>query len=74
MPLSNGDEIGVFSVDSADTPKVLCAGAVVWRGVNCAITVWGDNDQTPVKDGMHGGDTLIYRVWDSSLSKKYPQR
>jgi len=44
----------------------------VWRGVNCAITVWGDNDQTPVKDGMHGGDTLIYRVWDSSLAKEIP--
>jgi hypothetical protein len=72
LPMANGDEIGVFSIDSADTPSVLCVGAIIWRDVNSAITVWGDNDQTPVKDGMHGGDTLIYRVWDSSLSQEIP--
>src|SRR3990172_8900881 len=41
-PLASGDEIGVF------TPAGLCVGAVIWTGSNTVITVWGDNDQTPV--------------------------
>jgi hypothetical protein len=71
-PISNGDEIGVFAIDSADTPSVLCAGAMVWRGGDWGLTVWGDNDLTPVKDGMHAGDTLTFRVWDSSSSTEIP--
>jgi hypothetical protein len=58
--MEKGDEIGVFS--SAG----LCVGAVVWNDVNCAITVWGDNDMTPAIDGMIAGDTLRFRVWDTT--------
>ncbi|OGU72693.1 MAG: hypothetical protein A3H45_07345 [Ignavibacteria bacterium RIFCSPLOWO2_02_FULL_55_14] len=55
--LVSGDEIGVF------IPGGICAGAVVWTGVNTAITVWGDNDQTPEVDGARAGDRPWFRVW-----------
>ena len=64
--IANGDDIGVF------TPAGLCVGSTVWNGSNTAITVWGDNDQTPATDGMKAGDTLKYRVWDASLSLEVP--
>ena len=57
--LSNGDEIGIFTTEG------LCVGAAVWSNKNAAITVWGDNEQTPVKDGAKAGETLIFRVWDA---------
>ncbi len=67
-PLATGDEIGIF------TPAGLCVGARVWDSVhNRSITVWGDNDRTPtIIDGMIVGDTLSYRIWDSSLAQELP--
>ena len=65
QPLASGDEIGVF------TPAGLCVGARVWDGINNrSIAVWGDNDMTTVVDGAKGGETLSYRVWDSSLAQE----
>jgi hypothetical protein len=65
QPLAPGDEIGVF------TPAGLCVGARVWDGVyNRSIAVWGDNDMTPIVDGAKGGETLSYRIWDSSLAQE----
>ena len=63
--ISSGDEIGAF------TPQGLCVGAVVWTGQNAALTVWGDNDQTTTKDGLAVGDTIMYRIWQSSTNKEY---
>ncbi|MDZ7291387.1 MAG: choice-of-anchor D domain-containing protein [candidate division KSB1 bacterium] len=64
--LENGDEIGVF------TSRNLCCGAVMWDGTNKAITVWGDNSQTPEVDGFTAGDTLRFRVWKKSANTEYP--
>lgn len=64
-PLSNGDEIGVF------TPEGLCVGAVVWNGANTAITVWGDNDQTQTVDGIKTGAQIEYRIWKKSTNVEY---
>jgi hypothetical protein len=61
-----GDEIGVF------TPGGLCVGAEVWTGSNLAITVWGDNDQTPVVDGIGAGEQMQFRMWRQSSNKEYP--
>lgn len=66
VPLSAGDEIGVF------TPGGLCVGATVWTGTNNrSIAVWGDNDQTPEKDGMSPNEALHFRVWDASEDIEY---
>ncbi len=65
VAIENNDEIGVF------TPAGLCVGGVVWDGANIAITVWGDDNQTTVVDGIKAGDTLQFRLWDASADKEY---
>ena len=65
VPLSVGDEIGVF------TQAGLCVGAKRWNGSsNVSIPVWGDNDQTLQLDGAVYGDSLLFRVWDMSAAKE----
>jgi len=65
VPLSIGDEIGVF------TPSGLCTGAVVWTQQNTVITIWGDDEMTPEIDGMQVGDSIHYRIWKQALDKEY---
>ena len=65
VELSAGDVIGVF------TQTGLCVGAKRWNGVsNIAIPVWGDNDQVAGINGAVSGDSLSFRVWDSSAAKE----
>ncbi len=60
-PIAIGDEIGVFDTTG------LCVGGTVWNGTNRIITVWGrDSINGSVLNGMHPGETLQYRIWDSS--------
>lgn len=67
-PLATGDEIGVF------TPAGLCVGAVVWTtGQSAAITVWGDNDQTPAVDGIKAGEEMRYRIWRKATNSVHLQ-
>lgn len=63
--IENGDEIGVF------TPAGLCAGAIVWQGPPAAITVWGDDPQTPVVDGFKANEKYSFRIWDQSEDVEY---
>jgi hypothetical protein len=65
QPLETGDEIGVFNRTGH------CAGEIIWNNQNAAITVWGDNDQTPAVDGMEANDTLRFHIWDASKSKDF---
>jgi phosphodiesterase/alkaline phosphatase D-like protein len=64
-PLAAGDEIGAF------TPAGLCTGAIVWSDTNVALTVWGDDDQTPQIDGMAAGERIYYRVWQRSTNTEF---
>jgi hypothetical protein len=65
-PLETGDEIGVF------TPDGLCVGAVAWNaGVSAAITVWGDDNQTPAVDGIKVGEQMHICVWRKSTKTGY---
>jgi hypothetical protein len=60
--MTNGDAIGLFYQQS---PGVwACGGKEVWSGTNLAITVWGDNLQTTLKDGFSVNENYIYKVWD----------
>jgi hypothetical protein len=61
-----GDEVGVF------TASGFCAGAGVWNGNNLAITVWGDNSNTPVMDGFQEEEEYAFRIWDSSTEETWP--
>ena len=67
-PLASGDEIGVF------TPAGLCVGGVVWTiGQSTAITVWGDDDQTPAIDGIKAGEEIRYRIWRKAANTLHLQ-
>lgn len=63
--IENGDEIGVFNASG------LCVGAAQWDGANIAITVWGDDDQTPAVDGMVANENLVFKVYDASADLEY---
>lgn len=69
VPLGAGTEIAVFSDDPAHPD--LCVGRVVWQGENGYITAWGEDDQTPERDGLRIGETLRYRVWDPATGLEY---
>ncbi len=64
LPLTSGDEIGVF------TSEGICAGAGVWKGENLAITVWGDDAQTPDIDGIQSGETYRFIIWDRKSDRE----
>jgi hypothetical protein len=68
--MTTGDAIGLFY---QQTPGVwACGGYEIWNGTNLAITVWGDNDQTTVKDGFTVGETYTFKVWDGLLLRELP--
>lgn len=55
--LQPGDQLAVFS------PSGRCAGVLTWTGEAAALTVWGDNEQTPaIVEGMTAGDPFHFRV------------
>jgi hypothetical protein len=61
VPLSPGDEIGVF------TPDSLCVGARVWNGeTNIAIAVWENSVFTSEVDGIRNGEKMSFRVWQKA--------
>ncbi|MDE3059248.1 MAG: T9SS type A sorting domain-containing protein, partial [Bacteroidota bacterium] len=68
-PLEFGDLIGVFF--RRDNAQV-CAGYSRWEpGTNMAITAWGDNQLTDVKDGCAKGDTIFIRIYRRATGKEY---
>ncbi|MFH0992072.1 MAG: LamG-like jellyroll fold domain-containing protein, partial [bacterium] len=69
-PLKTGDAIGVFF--QRDNTLV-CGGYSIWQeGQNAAVAVWGDNDQTPLKDGFDDGELIQFKIWDGQAGKEYP--
>jgi hypothetical protein len=69
-PTINGKALAAGDVIGAFTPSGLCVGSRVWPDSgNITITVWGDDDQTPEKDGAASGDSLSFRVWDSATAQ-----
>lgn len=67
--MKNGDAIGVFFWRN---DSIICGGYGYWKqDSNLVITVWGDNDQTTMKDGFAEADTLFFRVWDGKIGRTY---
>lgn len=64
-PLLTGDIIGVF------TPAGLCCGHAAWNHENIAITVWGDNPQSPDIDGFQSQEQLYYRVFRPATAREW---
>lgn len=69
QPLSTDDYIGFFYTD---TDTMRCAGFGQWTPQsNTVITVYGDDSQTPEKDGFAPGETFTVMVWRTSESLDY---
>ncbi len=66
-----GDWIGGFG-----TNNQFCVGAVLWE-VNQppqlanGLTVWGDDDQTTVVDGLTAGEIIQYKLWRQADGLEY---
>ncbi|MDX1489480.1 MAG: hypothetical protein R3268_14825, partial [Acidiferrobacterales bacterium] len=58
--LEPGDEI--VALDSEGT----CVGKAVWQGEAVAISIWGDDEMTPAKDGLAIGESIRFVVFDAS--------
>ncbi len=64
-----GDAIGAFYSSNGEE---FCAGYVVWPDSSTALTVWGDNDQTPGKDGYAVNEDYYLKLWDGEEGTEYP--
>jgi photosystem II stability/assembly factor-like uncharacterized protein len=68
-PLSPGDYIGVF-YDSLGT--LVCAGFERWSGsTNIAISAFGDDPTTTVRDGFVAGEIFKWKVFKGKDGKIY---
>jgi hypothetical protein len=63
-----GDAIGYFY--KRDN-QLVCAGYSVWHYANLAITVWGDDSETAIKDGFAVDELYEVKIWDGQLGKEY---
>jgi len=63
-----GDVIGIFHKDNG---VMKSAGYGTCTGQDIAITVWGNNSLTTVKDGFDDNETYNVRVWDKSTGISY---
>ena len=81
IPSSARVTLGSRNIDTNDAIGIFykrgnieyCAGSIIWKSLtgNKAITVWGDNTLTPIKDGMETGDSYIFKFWDGKEGKEY---
>lgn len=60
-----GDEFAVL--DAAGN----IAGSTVYTGQNTAITVWGDDDVTSIKDGLLNGEQIRLKYWNKADNKEW---
>ncbi|MCF8295072.1 MAG: T9SS type A sorting domain-containing protein [Bacteroidales bacterium] len=62
QPITNGDVLGVFYENGG---VLECGGYWTINGTGLtAITIWGDDVYTLVKDGFTAGDTIFYALWN----------
>jgi hypothetical protein len=63
-----GDAIGFF-YDDDGTEK--CAGYGKWADSDFNLTVWGDNHQTPEKEGFDENESYVIKIWDARLGMEF---
>ncbi|MCF8365901.1 MAG: hypothetical protein K9H16_08970, partial [Bacteroidales bacterium] len=70
IPINDGDYIGAFYED--DFGALKCGGADVWNGTeNIIFPVFGDNPDTPEKDGFSYNETMRFRIYYQNNQKDY---
>jgi len=65
-----GDYIGAFYVDES-TGELKCGGYMVWEESQVVIPVWGDDPDTPEKDGFYENELIILAVYNNSENREY---
>jgi len=71
-PFRTGDAIGAFYYRN---DSLVCGGWGVWTPSSngssggAAITVWGDDDRTALKDGFVENEKIYFKVYDSRYKK-----
>jgi len=69
-PLEPGDYIGVFYIDNNGNEA--CGGYEIWTGdQNLALTAYGDDNTTPVKEGFAANEEILWKVYDCSSETAY---
>jgi len=63
----NGDAVGFFFKRN---DSLICGGYGVWNNANLAVTVWGDNSETQLKDGFTTNESYIVKIWDAQLGRE----
>ena len=67
--LEVGDLIGVFFEDGG---TIKCAGYTTWTGNMNYVTMWGDDDTTPIlKEGFNIAESINWFVRDVSANQDY---
>ncbi len=70
IPIHVGDYIGAFYED--DFGELKCGGADFWNGTeNIIFTVFGDNNETPEKDGFNYAETMHFKIYYQDNQKDY---
>ena len=59
--LNVGDFIGAFHIDNG---QEVCNSTVSWEDKDAGITVFGDDPETPEKEGFSTGEAVIFKVWN----------
>lgn len=69
IPLEPGDWIGGFYND--DNVKK-CGGARIWNAEeNVILTLYGNDNNTQLKDGFNGGEVIEFRIFSQSGQSEY---
>lgn len=70
IPIQVGDYIGAFYED--DFGELKCGGADFWTGTeNIIFAVFGDNNETPEKDGFSYAETMHFKIYYQENQKDY---
>ncbi len=60
--IAQGDAIGAFYSDNGE---MRCAGYGVWQSNDMLLVVWGDDTDTPEKDGFADNEIYTFVLWDA---------
>jgi hypothetical protein len=70
IPLQPGDFIGAFYTD--DYGNLKCGGADFWlEDENIIFGAFGNDSETPEKDGFFPGETMYFKVFLQETQKEY---
>ncbi len=62
--MNYGDEIAAFDIYDN------IVGVQIFENNNLALTVWGDDPLTTIKDGMSDLETLSFRIWNKNQNNE----